>query len=135
MTRLRAVFVGLAAAALIGGGTGTGHTAPVTPVASPAENQAAQQAFLTQFGIATSVGGFGGTAVGAIIGCAVGGVITAPTIVFVPAGCLAGAVPGAGLGAIIGTIVVGGPALVVSGTELVQALTAAPGTTKWAPAS
>lgn len=103
------------------------------PVASPMENLAAQQTFLAQFGTATAVGGFGGTVVGAVIGCAIGGVVTIPTVVFVPIGCLTGAVTGAALGGIVGTVVVGGPTLIVSGSELIAALTAAPGTTKWAP--
>lgn len=104
----------------------------VHPVASPMEDQAAMQAFSTQFGIATAVGGFGGTVAGAAIGCAVGGIVTAPTLVFVPAGCLTGAVTGAGVGGVVGTIVVGGPALALAGSDLVGTLAAAPGTTKWA---
>jgi len=106
-------------------------TAPVQPVASPMEDSAAISAFAGEFGAATAVGGFGGTVAGAGIGCAVGGIVTAPTLVFIPAGCLAGAVTGAGIGGVVGTIVVGGPALALAGTDLVGTLTAAPGTTKW----
>ncbi|GAB2690407.1 hypothetical protein [Nocardia thraciensis] len=121
----------------------TGHTVtvapgtlPLQPVASPMEDTAALQSFGAQFSAASAVGGFGGTVVGAIIGCVIGGVVTAPTVVFVPAGCITGAVPGAGIGGILGTIAVGGPALLVAGSDLIATLTAAPGTTKWArPAS
>lgn len=129
-----AVVVLAAAVSATGAGIASAQTDPVAvhPVASPMEDLAAEQSFATQFGIATAVGGFSGTVAGAIIGCAVGGVVTAPTIVFVPAGCLSGAVTGAAIGGIVGTIVVGGPTLIVSGTDLIQALTAAPGTTKWA---
>ncbi|MGX1763468.1 hypothetical protein ACWIG5_42345, partial [Streptomyces lydicus] len=41
---------------------------PATEIASPYENQRAQDAFLSQFGIATAVGGFIGTAIGALAG-------------------------------------------------------------------
>lgn len=140
MSRIRNTAAATAiAAAIIAAAGGTGHSdpgpLPVRPVASPAEDQAAMQAFATQFGIATAVGGFAGTGIGAVIGCAAGGILTAPTLVFVPAGCIAGAVPGAAVGGIVGTIAVGGPTLVVTGVELIQALAAAPGTTKWAPAA
>jgi hypothetical protein len=135
-TRIAAAAV-LAIAAMTAAGTGVANATPaspaVQPVASVQENHAAEEQFLTEFGIATAVGGFAGTATGAIIGCAVGGVVTSPTLVFVPAGCLAGAVPGAAIGGIVGTIAVGGPTLVVSGADLIQTLAAAPGTTKWVP--
>jgi hypothetical protein len=91
--------------------TATPAPAPVKPVASPVEDSAAMSAFAGEFGAATAVGGFGGTVAGAVIGCAVGGIVTAPTIVFVPAGC---------------------PALALAGADLVGTLTAPAGTTKWA---
>lgn len=131
----KTLAAGIMALAIAAGASATAHadTPPaLRPVASPMEDQAAEQEFATQFGIATSVGGFGGMTLGAIIGCAAGGLITAPTVVFVPAGCLTGAVTGAGVGAIVGTIAVGGPTLIVSGANLIAALAAAPGTTKWA---
>ncbi|MBF6091865.1 hypothetical protein [Nocardia cyriacigeorgica] len=91
------------------------------PVASPIENQRAQNEFASNFGIATAIGGFVGTAIGAVIGC----------VITIPAGCLPGLVTGAGVGGILGTIAVGGPALVAAGIELVNTLQAPPGTTKW----
>ncbi|QLY34141.1 ammonium transporter [Nocardia huaxiensis] len=95
----------------------------VREVASPAENLAAQQNFASQFGLATAIGSFIGLALGALVGLAgfAGG----------PAG-LATVVTGATVGAIIGTVVVGGPTLVIAGIDLISTLTAAPGTTKWA---
>lgn len=93
-----------------------------TPVASPYENQQAMDAFLSQFGIATAVGGFIGTIIGALVGLT--GVIGGPTVI-------ASVVAGAGIGAIIGTIVAGGPTLIVAGIDLLSTLNAAPGTTKW----
>src|SRR6266568_5138316 len=110
------------------------HADPIQaqPVASPMEDSAAISAFAGEFGAATAVGGFGGTVAGAVIGCAVGGIVTAPTLVFVPAGCLAGAVTGAGIGGVVGTIVVGGPALALAGSDLVGTLAAPADTTKWA---
>ncbi|WP_431963878.1 ammonium transporter [Nocardia sp. bgisy134] len=93
-----------------------------TPVASLMENQQAMNAFASQFGIATAVGGFIGTALGALIGLT--GIITGP-------GVIASVITGASIGGIIGTIIVGGPTLVVAGIDLLSTLTAAPGTTKW----
>ncbi|BAD55524.1 hypothetical protein [Nocardia farcinica] len=95
---------------------------PVTPVASLEENQRAMDAFATQFGIATAVGGFIGLLVGGVIGLVglAGGVLALATVpVF------------ASVGALIGTLVVGGPALVVAGIDLINTLNAPPGTTKW----
>ncbi|MBJ8339476.1 ammonium transporter [Antrihabitans sp. YC3-6] len=99
----------------------------VQPVASPIENQRAMETFATQFGIATAIGGFVGTAGGAIIGGILGGIAGCATILL----CLPGIATGAGVGAVIGTIIVGGPALVVAGIDLIGTLTAPPGTTKW----
>ncbi len=92
------------------------------PVASVTENQRALEAFSTQFGIATAIGGFIGTALGALIGLT--GIVSGP-------GVVASVLAGAALGGIVGTIAVGGPALVVAGLDLVNTLGAAPGTTKW----
>lgn len=96
------------------------HPAPA-PIASPMENQLAQNDFLSQFGLATAIGGFIGLVLGGVIGLV--------------AGSLPGAVLGASVGSIIGTIVAGGPTLVVAGIELINTLNAPPGTTKWASAS
>jgi len=94
----------------------------VTPVASLEENRRAMDTFATQFGLATAIGGFVGLVVGGLVGLIglAGGVVvlaTVPTF--------------ASVGGIIGTIIVGGPALVIAGIDLIQTLTAEPGTTKW----
>lgn len=93
------------------------------PVASPQENYAAQANFASQFGLASAVGGFIGTAIGALIGLT--GIVGGPTVV-------ASVIAGATIGGIIGTLVVGGPTLIIAGIDLVNTLTAAPGTTQWA---
>ncbi|WP_405167367.1 ammonium transporter [Nocardia sp. NBC_01499] len=93
-----------------------------TPIASPYENQRAQDAFLSQFGIATAVGGFIGTVIGAAVGLT--GILGGPTVI-------ASVLAGAAVGGIIGTIVAGGPTLIVAGIDLINTLTAAPGTTRW----
>ncbi|MBF6545330.1 ammonium transporter [Nocardia brasiliensis] len=95
---------------------------PATEIASPYENQRAQDAFLAQFGIATAVGGFIGTAIGALVGLT--GILGGPTVI-------ASVLAGAAVGGIIGTIVAGGPTLIVAGIDLIGTLTAPPGTTKW----
>ncbi|MFG1768344.1 ammonium transporter [Nocardia salmonicida] len=97
----------------------------LTPVASPAENYAAQANFASTFGLATAVGSFVGMAIGAAIGFVVG--LPAGVV-----GALPGLVTGASVGAIIGTIVVGGPALVIAGMDLINTLQAPAGTTQWA---
>lgn len=91
-------------------------------IASPMENQRAQNEFASNFGIATAIGGFVGTAIGAVIGC----------VLTIAAFCFPGLVAGAGIGGILGTIAVGGPALIAAGVELVNTFQAADGTTKWA---
>ncbi|MEU4842308.1 hypothetical protein [Nocardia testacea] len=95
------------------------------PVASPQENYAAQNNFASQFGLATAIGGFIGTALGAVVGLATwaGGPVTG----------IPGIVTAAAIGGIIGTIVVGGPTLIIAGIDLINTLVAAPGTTQWAP--
>jgi hypothetical protein len=94
-----------------------------TTVASPEENLKAQQNFSSQLGIATAIGGFTGTAIGAVVGGLgfLGG----------PVG-LASVPLGATVGGIAGTIIAGGPTLVVAGIDLINTLNAAPGTTVWA---
>ncbi|MFR9750559.1 hypothetical protein ACL02S_05940 [Nocardia sp. 004] len=91
------------------------------PIASPMENQRAQNNFSSQFGLATAIGGFVGTAVGAAVGC----VVTLPV-------CIPGVLTGAGVGGILGTIAAGGPTLVVAGIDLLNTLQAPEGTTQWA---
>lgn len=108
--------------------------AGIKPVASLLENQRAQNAFATQFGLATAVGGFVGTAAGAVIGGILGAAVAAATCVAALA-CIVTALPliatGAGVGAVLGTIAVGGPALAIAGTDLIGTLTAPEGSTKW----
>jgi hypothetical protein len=99
------------------------------PIASAIENQRAQNEFASQFGIATAVGGFLGTATGVIIGGVVGCILGLPLL---GVGCIPAAIAGAGIGGILGTIAVGGPALAIAGMDLVNTLQAADGTTKWA---
>lgn len=102
----------------------TPGTAPLTvkPIASAEENQRAMSNFSTQFGLATGIGSFVGGLIGAVIGC----------IVTIPAMCAPGLIAGFGLGGIIGTLVVGGPALLASGVELMETMQAPDGTSKWA---
>nr|WP_296773682.1 ammonium transporter [Rhodococcus sp. (in: high G+C Gram-positive bacteria)] len=94
-----------------------------TQVASTEENLIAQQTFASQLGIATAIGGFTGTAIGALAGGLgfLGG----------PVG-LASVPLGATVGGIVGTIIAGGPTLVVAGIDLLNTLNAAPGTSKFA---
>lgn len=105
----------------------------IKPIASPVENQRAMNEFTTQFGLATAIGGFVGTAVGVIIGGAIGvalGAIQCATLVL----CIA-AIPTfvalAGIGGVLGTIAFGAPALGVAGLDLLNTMQAAPGTSKW----
>ncbi|MGK8511397.1 hypothetical protein ACRS5S_26365 [Nocardia asiatica] len=99
------------------------------PIASPIENQRAQNEFASQFGIATAVGGFLGTAVGVIGGAVIGCILGLP---FLGVGCIPAAIAGAGIGGILGTVAVGGPMLAVAGIDLINTLQAPEGTTKWA---
>ncbi|QXF82823.1 hypothetical protein SAMN04490240_1426 [Rhodococcus pyridinivorans] len=95
----------------------------LTDVASPDENLKAQQNFASQLGIATAVGGLAGTIIGAVVGGL--GLLGGPV-------GLASIPLGAGIGGVIGTIVAGGPTLIVAGIGLIQTLTAPPGTTVYA---
>ncbi|NMN97452.1 ammonium transporter [Nocardiaceae bacterium YC2-7] len=102
----------------------------VKPVASLLENQRAQDAFITQFGIATAVGGFIGTAVGAVVGVVIA--LTSCGLAFT---CIVTGLPiiaaSAAVGAIVGTLIAGGPTLAIAGIDLISTLVAPPGTTKW----
>jgi hypothetical protein len=94
-----------------------------TTVASPEENLKAQQNFSSQLGIATAIGGFTGTAIGALAGGL--GFLGGPVgFASVPLG--------ATVGGIVGTVIAGGPTLVVAGIDLLNTLNAAPGTSAWA---
>ncbi|WP_330231763.1 hypothetical protein OHA40_04260 [Nocardia sp. NBC_00508] len=103
-------------------GVATAETLVATPIASMTENRRARDEFASQFGLATAVGGFVGTAIGATIGC----------LVTIAVGCVAGLLTGASLGGILGTIAIGGPALVVAGVDLLTTLQAADGSTRFA---
>lgn len=94
-------------------------------IASPIEDQRAMNDFSTKLGLATGIGGLVGTAIGAAIGC----------VVTLPVGCVPGLLTGAGVGGIVGTVAVGGPALIAAGVELVNTMQAADGTTKWSDAA
>ncbi|MEU6562292.1 hypothetical protein [Nocardia nova] len=104
------------------------HPVAVRPVASPMENHRALDDFKTNFGIATAVGTFLGTAAGAIVGGVTGCLLGLPLL---GVGCLPAAVAGAGIGGVLGTIAVGGPALLITGFDVINTLAAAPGSTKW----
>ncbi len=104
------------------------HPVAVRPVASAMENHRALDEFNTNFSIATAVGTFLGTAVGAIVGGVTGCILGLPLL---GVGCLPAAVAGAGIGGVLGTIAIGGPALLITGFDVINTLAAAPGSTKW----
>jgi hypothetical protein len=89
---------------------------------TPEQNNAAMQEFSSTVGVATTTGGLVGTGVGFITGCILGGLVTSPTVVFVPIGCLTGGATFAAAGGVIGTLVVGGPTAVIKGVQMVQVL-------------
>ncbi|WP_410874089.1 ammonium transporter [Nocardia sp. A7] len=97
----------------------------LTPVASPAENYAAQANFASTFGLATAVGSFVGMAIGAVIGLVIGAAAGG-------VGAIPGLITGASVGGIIGTLVAGGPMLIIAGMDLINTWNAPPGTTQWA---
>ncbi|MFD3704222.1 ammonium transporter [Nocardia sp. NPDC058658] len=97
----------------------------LTPVASPAENYAAQANFASTFGLATAVGSFVGMAIGAVIGLVIGAAAGG-------VGALPGFITGATVGGIIGTLVAGGPTLIIAGMDLINTWNAPPGTTQYA---
>jgi len=94
-------------------------------VASPEENLAAQNNFTSQLGVAQAAGGLAGT----IIGCVIGGLAGSPATIV---GFLGGCATGAGIGQVAGTVIAGGPTLVVAGIGLVETLLAPPGTSVYA---
>ncbi len=108
----------------------TGRTATLTPVQDPAvatkivvsnavldqatapetrqeRDMQALQTLGSQVGTAVTIGSLIGAIIGAGIGC----------VVLIATGCLPGLVTGAGIGGLIGTIVVGGPALIVAAIQ------------------
>jgi hypothetical protein len=111
-------------------------------VASMQENNAALSEFNQVVGAAVTSGSLMGTTVGAVAGCLVGGALVGtatavPTIglLAIPGflgGCVVTAIPAAGIGAVVGTIAVGGPALLVEGGNLAATHAAPAGTTRYA---
>lgn len=97
-------------------------TVAAQEIASQSDNDAAMSSWSAKVGVATTAGSLIGAGTGFVLGCAIGGVVTAPTLVFVPLGCLTGGVTGAGIGGVVGTLAVGGPTAVIAGVEMVQVL-------------
>lgn len=98
--------------------------ANVKPIASDTENARAMNDFSTKFGLAVGIGTFVGTAVGAIVGFLFG-------LPLFGVGGLLGLPTGAAIGGILGTIALGGPTLLAAGIDLLNTISAAPGTTRW----
>lgn len=105
-------------------------------IASEQENQAAQNNFMTQLGMATTVGSLVGTAIGAVLGIGLG-VVFAGAMCLVPpfVQCIVTALPivatAAGVGGIAGLILAGGPTLAAAGWDYFNTMQAAPGTTPY----
>lgn len=112
----------------------SGSNVTLKPIASDQENALAQQSFMNQLGIATSVGSIVGTIIGAVLG-GVAGLVTALASCVALLACLFIGLPifvtFATAGGIAGTVIAGGGALVSAGWDYVQTLQAAPGTTHW----
>ncbi|PXW35508.1 UNVERIFIED_CONTAM: hypothetical protein DES50_101453 [Williamsia faeni] len=97
-----------------------GRTATLTPVVTPAaatpvaaattrdeRDLQALQKLGTYVSVSVAIGGLVGTIVGAVIGC----------LIDIATACLPGAVTGAGIGGVLGTIAVGGPTLIGAAVE------------------
>lgn len=104
------------------------------PIASDAENMVAQQNFVSNMGMGTTLGSVVGTAIGAILGLAVGVVAALVSRTALPA-CLATGLPVltafAGVGGAVGTVVGGGVELATAGWDYVQTLHDAPFTSHY----
>lgn len=105
---------------------------PVQPVASPQENNAAMDTFTRSVGVGGTVGMLVGTGTGLVAGCVLGTIVTLPTVIGVPVGCVGGAAALGALGGTIGTVLGGGGTAIPAGIDLFGTLSAAPGTTKYA---
>jgi len=106
----------------------------IESIASPVENSAALADFDDDLGIAVTAGSLVGTGIGAMVGCVgVGAAATPETIgaLTIPA-CLVGAAAVAPIGAIIGTLIAGGPTLLIAGGNYLGTLLSAPGTSVYA---
>lgn len=109
-------------------------TVRLQPVASDQENSRAQTNFLNQLAIATSIGTIVGTIIGAVVGGGVGAVVALASCAALLACLVIGApifVTLASAGAIVGTAIGGGGALLTAGWDYLQTLQAAPGTTHY----
>lgn len=114
---MKKIIAGSLLAVVLGVGiAGTAHAG------TPEQNTQAMQQFSATVGVATTTGALIGTGVGFVMGCVVGGIITGPTLIFVPAGCIAGGITGAGLGGVAGTLLVGGPTAIIEGVQMVEVL-------------
>lgn len=104
------------------------------PIASDQENALAQVNFLSQLGIATSVGSIVGTIIGAVVGGFAGAAVAlASCIAFLA--CVVIGLPifiaFASAGGIGGTVIAGGGALVTAGWDYLQTTMAPAGTTHY----
>ncbi|MFZ2175789.1 MAG: hypothetical protein WAW17_17480 [Rhodococcus sp. (in: high G+C Gram-positive bacteria)] len=80
-------------------------------------DDAALARFSSYLRYATMIGGLVAGVVLGVFGLAVGCGLLALTVVGTPVGCLGGLVAGFGAGSVLGTIFVGGPALVILGIQ------------------
>lgn len=110
----------IATAAIAASIVGVGSA--VASAGTPEQNTQAMQEFSATVGVGTTAGAVVGGLTGAIVGCIGGGVVTAPTVVFVPLGCVTGAAAGIPIGTALGTVIIGGPTALVAGVRMVQVL-------------
>ncbi|MFE3054181.1 hypothetical protein [Nocardia sp. NPDC059239] len=105
--------------------------APLTPVASPLENQLAMNDMINSVSIGTSVGSLIGTAIGAAIGLGVGFTVAGASCLVLSLGCVIAVLPivslVGGVGGLAGLVIGGGPAAAYAVYQYVTALNAAPG--------
>ncbi|MFE2995440.1 hypothetical protein ACFXG4_10570 [Nocardia sp. NPDC059246] len=105
--------------------------APLTPVASPLENQLAMNDMINSVSIGTSVGSLIGTAIGAAIGLGVGFTVAGASCLVLSLGCVIAVLPimslVGGIGGLAGLVIGGGPAAAYAVYQYVTALNAAPG--------
>ena len=117
-----AALVTVAAVALGAGSAGA---------ASNEENARSIENFSRTVGAATATGTIVGTGIGLVGGCLFGAATALPTGPGALIACGAGAIPGAALGALIGTVVIGGPVAVLTLADVAMTGSAAPHTTGW----
>ncbi|GAB2720068.1 hypothetical protein [Nocardia thraciensis] len=95
---------------------------PVGFVASPLENGRAINDFSSRLGVAAAIGALIGGAIAGAIGCVIAVLML----------CVPGAIVFGAVGAVLGAVAGGGPAVVRDGVELMRTLQAPDGTTPWA---